>query len=185
MRREPRPLRSPVFDSGIRRTRRQGSRRPPPRLPTRLFTKPAHSRIQTAKLWRGIQTFPADQVERGRSPDYQDFTTSSVFRGTGQPTKRSALLTTNWRGCERRRRLRRPVHPYTKAPVDAVPKGGGGPTLRFAATLPGAVETQLPPRSGCRFAPRCSYAVRKCHELEPQRSRISGEHGVACHLAAG
>jgi len=81
--------------------------------------------------------------------------------------------------------LRRPVHPYTKALMDAVPKGGGGPTLRFAATLPAAVETQLPPRSGCRFAPRCSYAVRKCHELEPRRSRISGDHGVACHLAAG
>jgi len=80
--------------------------------------------------------------------------------------------------------LRRPAHPYTNALIDAVPKGGGGRTLRVAATMPGAVETQLPPRSGCRFAPRCTYAVRKCHEVEPQQSRISGDHGVACHLAA-
>src|SRR5215472_400908 len=41
-----------------------------------------------------------DRSGRGsRSPDYQDFTTSSVFRGTGQPPTRSALLTANWRGC--------------------------------------------------------------------------------------
>src|SRR5215469_17610857 len=100
MRREPRPLRSPVLLQavdelggealgGLRRDCQRG------------FLRNSFIVVfQTAKLWRGIQTFPADQVERGRSPDYLDFTTSSVFRGTGQPTKRSALLTANWRGWE-------------------------------------------------------------------------------------
>jgi len=44
---------------------------------------------------------PRDQVKCRQSPDYHDFTISSVFRATDQPPTRSALPTPNWRGCER------------------------------------------------------------------------------------
>jgi len=43
---------------------------------------------------------PRDRVKWRQSPDYHDFTISSVFSATNQPTTRSALLTPNWRGCE-------------------------------------------------------------------------------------
>ena len=60
--------------------------------------KPLIVVFQTAKLWRGIQTFPATRSSADDRQIFQDFTTSSVFRGTGQLPTRSALLTANWRG---------------------------------------------------------------------------------------
>src|SRR5215472_19051063 len=66
MRREPRPLRSPVFASRIRRTRRRGSRRPPPRLPTRLFTKPAHGRVSEPMAAHALaDNLAVEHIERG------------------------------------------------------------------------------------------------------------------------
>ena len=63
-----------------------------PRVPLICF--------QTAKLRRGVQDVRRDQVKCRQSPDYHDFTISSVFSATDQPSTRSALLTPNWRGCE-------------------------------------------------------------------------------------
>src|SRR5215472_11438065 len=65
---------------------------------------PVTGRVSDRKIVARYPDVSRDQVERRRSPDYQDFTTSSVFRGTGQPPTRSALLTANWRGCEGGRR---------------------------------------------------------------------------------
>jgi hypothetical protein len=42
--------------------------------------------LQTAKLQRGDQTFPRNQVECERSSDYHDFAVSSAFGGTGSTT---------------------------------------------------------------------------------------------------
>ena len=59
--------------------------------------------------------------------------------------------------------LRRPLHPYTRALMNAVPKLPGGAD-RLSA-IPGNVPRigNFPP--GCRFAPRCPIANRRssCH----------------------
>ena len=65
-----------------------------------------------------------DQVKCRQSPDYHDFTISSVFSATDQPTTRSALLTPNWRGCEGKVR-RNPVSgsrhlPYCSAFISII-----------------------------------------------------------------
>src|SRR5215469_6214019 len=46
---------------------------------------------------------PRDQVKCRQTPDYHDFTISSVFSATDQPLMRSALLTANWRGYNHRK----------------------------------------------------------------------------------
>src|SRR6516165_6461527 len=155
MRREPRQLRSPVFASSIRRTRRRGSRRPPPRLPTLLFTKPAHSRVSDRKIVARYPDVPRDQVEPGRSPDYHDFTTSSVCRGTGQPPTRSALLTANWRGCEAMRpsppraRSRRRDRSSVGAAFDQ--QGPSQPNLYFEELAGSILEHPMPCASWSGF----------------------------------
>src|SRR3954447_19607620 len=73
-----------------------------------------------------------------------------------------------------REMLRRPLHPYTKALINSVPKLSGG-AERLSA-IPGNVPRigNFPP--GCRFAPRCPTVKPECAntmpdlvEIEPQR----------------
>jgi len=57
--------------------------------------------FQTAKLRRGYPHVARDRLSAG-IPDYPDFPTCSIFRGTGQPPTRRALLTAKWRWLRRR-----------------------------------------------------------------------------------
>ncbi len=65
--------------------------------------------------------------------------------------------------------LRRPLHPYTKALMNSVPKlrGDAG---RLSA-IPGNVPRigNFPP--GCRFAPRCPVAKPECSEKNSRTAR--------------
>ena len=66
--------------------------------------------------------------------------------------------------------LRRPLHPYTKALINSVPKLAGGAS-RLSA-IPGNVPRigNFPP--GCRFAPRCPIAKPECSKNpRPGRGR--------------
>src|SRR5690348_9991858 len=62
--------------------------------------------------------------------------------------------------------LRRPLHPYTRALMNAVPKLAGGAN-RLSA-IPGNVPRigNFPP--GCRFAPRCVMARPECSKAIPE-----------------
>ncbi|WP_368276256.1 oligopeptide/dipeptide ABC transporter ATP-binding protein [Coprococcus sp. RTP21204st1_G4_RTP21204_210225] len=35
---------------------------------------------------------------------------------------------------------------------------------------------------GCKFASRCPYATKRCHEERPIFRNVGNEHYVACHL---
>jgi len=80
--------------------------------------------------------------------------------------------------------LERPVHPYTKALLAAVPV----PDVRRRRAryrISGEIPTLIAPPPGCRFAARCPFAVDRC-QIEPPRLReIPGHAGrlVACHRA--
>jgi oligopeptide/dipeptide ABC transporter ATP-binding protein len=77
--------------------------------------------------------------------------------------------------------LTRPVHPYTRALISAVPQVGSDGRKRIV--LPGDVPSPANPPAGCRFHPRCPYAVDACRTtlqtLEP-RSGDPPDHCAAC-----
>jgi oligopeptide/dipeptide ABC transporter ATP-binding protein len=80
----------------------------------------------------------------------------------------------------------RPRHPYTRglmASIPALPTSGAITEARLAE-IPGTVPslTQLPP--GCAFAPRCAFAIRRCHEEYPPLQDYGGDHLAACWRAA-
>src|SRR5262249_2241614 len=63
--------------------------------------------------------------------------------------------------------VRRPLHPYTRALVAAVPVPDADQS-RAPLPIVGAVGDARAPPSGCRFRDRCPYAVARCAEEEPQ-----------------
>jgi len=74
--------------------------------------------------------------------------------------------------------LRRPLHPYTKALMNAVPKLAGDAD-RLSA-IPGNVPRigNFPP--GCRFAPRCPIAKSECSEKIPELVEVEPGRWVRC-----
>ncbi len=75
--------------------------------------------------------------------------------------------------------LRRPKHPYTQALLSVVPRLGGS----LPETLPkGEVPSAKNVPSGCRFHPRCAYALEVCSTDEPELRLVDGSR-VSCHFA--
>jgi peptide/nickel transport system ATP-binding protein len=70
-----------------------------------------------------------------------------------------------------------PLHPYTKALLDAVPIPG-----KELQTIPGALADAFNPPPGCRFHPRCPSAMPTCQQERAQLKEVSKDHMVACHL---
>ena len=73
--------------------------------------------------------------------------------------------------------LSHPMHPYTRALIDCIPRGAVRRD-RIAA-LPGSPPLLYEIPDTCRFAPRCKYADKQCRSAPPHRTL--GTHTVACH----
>lgn len=76
--------------------------------------------------------------------------------------------------------FRDPWHPYTKMLILSIPgikvtRGG-----RLEA-ISGTVPNPLHFPQGCRFAPRCPYAMEICASVPPVET-VSGSRRVSCHL---
>ena len=79
----------------------------------------------------------------------------------------------------------RPLHPYTKALLSAVPVADPNQRKSFE-TLEGDVPSPSNPPPGCPFNTRCKFAQEKClRELPSLREwpGSSNSHKVACHFA--
>ena len=78
----------------------------------------------------------------------------------------------------------KPLHPYTKALISAVPVPN--PDFRkHRIILQGDVPSPANPPQGCRFHPRCPNAMDVCRTQEPQMVEVEDRHFVACHLYKG
>lgn len=76
-----------------------------------------------------------------------------------------------------------PLHPYSRALLDAVPKPD--PALRRdSAPRIGDPPNPVAPPTGCRFHPRCPLAVARC-ATEIPALRTFGGRRAACHLIEG
>ncbi len=77
--------------------------------------------------------------------------------------------------------FKNPLHPYTKALFSAALPAHPD-IVREEMILSGEVPSPINPPSGCRFHPRCPFAMPQCAEVEPQEQEIAADHLVACHL---
>ncbi len=81
-----------------------------------------------------------------------------------------------------RRLFARPSHPYTQGLLRTVPRLTGG---GIAAGIPGRIPDYLHPPTGCRFHPRCPFAMEICRQQKPPLFRIDDDHEAACFLFQG
>jgi oligopeptide/dipeptide ABC transporter ATP-binding protein len=73
------------------------------------------------------------------------------------------------------------LHPYANALFASVPVPD--PTKRkMRAPLRGEVPSPVNPPAGCRFHPRCQYAIDICSREEPPLVDVGNGHLVACHV---
>jgi len=74
-----------------------------------------------------------------------------------------------------------PQHPYTIGLLGSIPK------LHQEQNRLNAIEGQVPTPmtkvTGCRFAPRCPFAVTRCRQEAPPLTDLGGGHEAACWRA--
>ena len=71
-----------------------------------------------------------------------------------------------------------PLHPYTRALLDAVPKFSVAEELK---SIEGNVPNLVTPPPGCRFHPRCPHAMDVCRKTFPEMKEVKKGHHVACY----
>ena len=72
----------------------------------------------------------------------------------------------------------RPLHPYTKALLSAIPSTDLDHPMQ-RVQLKGEITSAINPEPGCRFAARCPYACEKCKEPQ-QLIEVEPRHFVSC-----
>ena len=78
---------------------------------------------------------------------------------------------------------KRPMHPYTKALISAIPVPEYG-KKKERIGLQGDVPSPISPPKGCHFHPRCPFATDICKREIPESRNFGTEqnpHMVACH----
>lgn len=75
-----------------------------------------------------------------------------------------------------------PAHPYTKALLNAIPQPDLSTRNARKTLLKGEVSSPINPKQGCRFAPRCPYATKRCAEGDIPLMKIEQDHLCACTL---
>ena len=69
-------------------------------------------------------------------------------------------------------------HPYTEGLFNSLPN------IRNKVSMLKPIDGQIPDPAdlpeGCSFAPRCPYAMARCHEEQPAARVVSGIHMVEC-----
>ena len=76
-----------------------------------------------------------------------------------------------------------PLHPYTKALIDAVPEPDPANRLRERPVVPGEPPSPANVPSGCPFHPRCpQFMPGLCDQTRPALREVAPGHFAACYL---
>jgi len=78
--------------------------------------------------------------------------------------------------------LQRPKHPYTQLLLSAVPDPRAPLGLSDTKDV-GEPPKVINPKEGCRFQPRCPYAIARCETETPLLRELGPRRLVACHVA--
>ena len=82
--------------------------------------------------------------------------------------------------CDSKGLFKRPLHPYTKALLSAIPVPDITMRGREPQLIRGEVTNPINPKPGCRFAQRCPYATEACTMEDIPFREIEPGHCVAC-----
>jgi oligopeptide/dipeptide ABC transporter ATP-binding protein len=74
-------------------------------------------------------------------------------------------------------------HPYSEGLIGSIPRLGD--RKEMLSTISGNVPSLIHLPLGCRFHPRCRYAMDRCKIEKPLLKEISPGHKVACFKVAG
>ena len=79
--------------------------------------------------------------------------------------------------------FREPLHPYTQRLLQSLPRSDArGPAL---ASIPGSGPGLTHPPTGCRYHPRCEFAMKSCAARRPMLKEHRPGHFAACLLLEG
>lgn len=82
--------------------------------------------------------------------------------------------------CEAKGLFKKPMHPYTKGLLSAIPI----PSIHVQQEeyiMKGEVMSPINPKPGCRFVSRCPYAKELCHNERPLPEEVLPGHFCVCH----
>ena len=76
----------------------------------------------------------------------------------------------------------KPMHPYTKALLSAIPVPKIYEEKHRPTLIKGEVSNPINPKPGCRFASRCDFATEECKGKDIPLIETEKNQLVACHL---
>jgi len=75
-----------------------------------------------------------------------------------------------------------PLHPYTEGLLESIPRMDED--VDRLHVIEGVVPNPLHLPEGCRFHPRCPYAIDKCKQSQPALEQVAPGRYVACFISA-
>jgi oligopeptide/dipeptide ABC transporter, ATP-binding protein, C-terminal domain len=81
--------------------------------------------------------------------------------------------------------VKNPLHPYAQSLIEAIPDPDPSNRLRERKVAPGEPPNLANPPPGCRFHPRCPFAMDICKRQEPPVIEARPGVYVKCWLYKG
>lgn len=81
--------------------------------------------------------------------------------------------------------IQQPMHPYTRLLVEASPdpsRGGQTSAVFDETAMLGEPPNLVNPPQGCRFHPRCPFAMDECRKTLPERTDLGDGHWARCWM---
>ena len=80
--------------------------------------------------------------------------------------------------------LAKPLHPYTRLLLDAVPDPATKTDAQQIELRKGDTSAAVDPTEGCRFRARCPLAIEVCSQVTPTLVEARPHQAARCHVTA-